>query len=145
MMAKVSGEIEIYLDCMQDTIFSAVPRSGSSASLRSPSTSLMKFTIVVRFSNSDSRQPPIRDLLVPLLVNPETENVNRLVTVSWLRNTIRDQVPAVANRRLRLIVDGRVLVRGGTLTHVDPALIANEAGASVRALAQRAQASHARA
>lgn len=69
----------------------------------------MKFTIVVRFSNSDSRQPPIRDLLVPLLVNPEAENVNRLVTVSWLRNTIRDQVPAVANRRLRLIVDGRVL------------------------------------
>lgn len=70
---------------------------------------IMKFTIVVRFSNSDSRQPPIQDLLVPLLINPETENVNRLVTVSWLRNTIRDQVPTIANRRLRLIVDGRVL------------------------------------
>ena len=69
----------------------------------------MKFSIVVRFSNSDSRQAPIRDLVVPPLINPETENVNRLVTVSWLRNTIRDQVPTIANRRLRLIVDGRVL------------------------------------
>lgn len=69
----------------------------------------MKFTIVVRFSVSDARQPPIRDLLVPLTINPDTDNINRLVTVSWLRNTIREQVSGIANRRLRLIVDGRVL------------------------------------
>lgn len=64
---------------------------------------------MVRFSHLDSRQAPVPDLTVPVSINTETENVNRLVTVSWLRNTIRDQVSAAANRRLRLIVDGRVL------------------------------------
>ncbi|EER35842.1 conserved hypothetical protein [Candida tropicalis MYA-3404] len=69
----------------------------------------MKITLVVRFINSLSASDQVPDLKIPIGINFDKDNVNRLVNVIWLKATIRKDVPQCANKRLRLIHNGRVL------------------------------------
>ncbi|KAL6454386.1 DSC3 DSC E3 ubiquitin ligase complex subunit 3 [Candida maltosa Xu316] len=69
----------------------------------------MKINLVIRFINSLSASEQVPDLPIPIGINFEKDNVNRLVNVIWLKTTIRSKVPQCANKRLRLIYNGRVL------------------------------------
>lgn len=69
----------------------------------------MKSSIIIRFTNTVSSDAPIRDLDIPLLINFDKDDVNRLVSAAWLKLIIRNRVPTCEHRRLRLIYNGRVL------------------------------------
>ncbi|RCK62684.1 hypothetical protein Cantr_09288 [Candida viswanathii] len=69
----------------------------------------MKITLVIRFINSLSASEQVPDLEIPIGINFDKDNVNRLVNVIWLKATIRKEVPQCTNKRLRLIHNGRVL------------------------------------
>lgn len=69
----------------------------------------MKYSFVIRFTNAQSGTEQIRDLRIPLGINFERDDINRLVNVVWIKNVIRDQVDQCRQRRLRMIYNGRVL------------------------------------
>lgn len=69
----------------------------------------MKLNIIIRFTNSLSASDQVTDLSIPLSINYDVDDVNKLVNVVWLKTTIRNKVPQCANKRLRLIYNGRVL------------------------------------
>lgn len=69
----------------------------------------MKSYIVIRFTNTVSTESEIRDLEIPLLINFDKDDVNRVVSATWLKLIIRNRVPSCERRRLRLIYNGRVL------------------------------------
>ncbi|EGW34150.1 uncharacterized protein SPAPADRAFT_59564 [Spathaspora passalidarum NRRL Y-27907] len=69
----------------------------------------MKFTLVIRFTNSESTSDQVHDLSIPLGINFERDDVNKLVTTNWIKSTIRSKVPQCRENRLRLIYNGRVL------------------------------------
>lgn len=69
----------------------------------------MKVTIVVRFTDADSGTEPFHDLELPLSINFERDDVNRLVNTLWLKQQIRSQRKDAEKRRIRLIYNGRVL------------------------------------
>lgn len=68
----------------------------------------MKRIIVVRFTNSNA-STQVNDLELPISINLERDDVNKLINVKWLRSTIRSKVRACSNKRLRFIYNGRVL------------------------------------
>lgn len=67
----------------------------------------MKFVIVIRISGTPDGNT--RDVEIPLSVNFERDDVNRMVSVQWLKSVVRGEIPFCTNRRLRLIFNGRVL------------------------------------
>lgn len=69
----------------------------------------MKYSFVIRFTNTQSGTEQIRDLKIPLGTNFERDDTNKLVNVVWIKNVIRGQVDQCRLRRLRLIYNGRVL------------------------------------
>lgn len=69
----------------------------------------MKYTIVIRFTSTSSSVQNVKDLSIPLSINFERDDVNKLVNVNWLKATIREKVNGCENKRLRLIYNGRVL------------------------------------
>lgn len=69
----------------------------------------MKVEIIVRFTDSDASGNQYSDLKIPLSINFERDDVNKLVNTSWFRLMIRSKAPATERRRLRLIYSGRVL------------------------------------
>lgn len=69
----------------------------------------MKSYIIIRFTNTVSTESEIRDLEIPLLINFDKDDVNRVVSATWLKLIIRNRVPSCERRRLRLIYNGRVL------------------------------------
>lgn len=69
----------------------------------------MKVEIVVRFTDSDSSSTQFSDLKIPLTINFDRDDVNKLVNTSWFRLMIRSKSPGTERRRLRLIYSGRVL------------------------------------
>lgn len=69
----------------------------------------MRLNVVIRFTNSLSASEQVPDLSIPLSINYDVDDVNKLVNVVWLKTTIRGKVPQCANKRLRLIYNGRVL------------------------------------
>lgn len=69
----------------------------------------MRLNVVIRFTNSLSASEQVPDLSIPLSINYNVDDVNKLVNVVWLKTTIRSKVPQCANKRLRLIYNGRVL------------------------------------
>lgn len=69
----------------------------------------MRLKVVIRFTNSLSASEQVPDLSIPLSINYDVDDVNKLVNVVWLKTTIRSKVPQCANKRLRLIYNGRVL------------------------------------
>ncbi|KAF6066833.1 hypothetical protein FOB64_004293 [Candida albicans] len=69
----------------------------------------MRLNVVIRFTNSLSASEQVPDLSIPLSINYDVDDVNKLVNVVWLKTTIRSKVPQCANKRLRLIYNGRVL------------------------------------
>lgn len=69
----------------------------------------MKYTIIIRFTSTKSSAKNLQDLKIPLSINFERDNVNRLINVTWLKATIRDRASDCGNKRLRLIYNGRVL------------------------------------
>ena len=69
----------------------------------------MRLNVVIRFTNSLSPSEQVPDLSIPLSINYDVDDVNKLVNVVWLKTTIRSKVPQCANKRLRLIYNGRVL------------------------------------
>lgn len=70
---------------------------------------MMKFNIAIRFTNTNSSAPNITDLVLPLTVNLDKDDINKLVSINWLKNSIRSSVEYCKDRRLRLIYNGRVL------------------------------------
>lgn len=70
---------------------------------------MMKFNIAIRFTNTNSSAPNIDDLVRPLTINLDKDDVNKLVSINWLKNSIRSSVEYCRDRRLRLIYNGRVL------------------------------------
>lgn len=69
----------------------------------------MKLTIVIRFTNSLTTNEQIKDLEIPISINLERDDVNRLVNVKWIKSLIRSKVPQCTRTRLRLIYNGKVL------------------------------------
>lgn len=69
----------------------------------------MRLKVVIRFTNSLSASEQVPDLSIPLSINYDVDDVNKLVNVVWLKTTIRSKIPQCANKRLRLIYNGRVL------------------------------------
>ncbi|RLV95430.1 Transmembrane protein [Spathaspora sp. JA1] len=69
----------------------------------------MKFTLVIRFTNSESGSTQVNDLTIPLGINFGKDDVNKLVTTNWIKSTIRTKVSQCRENRLRLIYNGRVL------------------------------------
>ena len=78
----------------------------------------MRLNVVIRFTNSLSASEQVPDLSIPLSINYDVDDVNKLVNVVWLKTTIRSKVPQCANKRLRLIYNGRVLNEKLTLKEV---------------------------
>lgn len=76
----------------------------------------MKSTIVIRFTRA-SGGGEIRDLEIPLLINFDKDDVNRLVSTPWLKLIIRNRVPECDKRRLRLIYNGKVLNKNTNYKH----------------------------
>ncbi|KAK6459092.1 DUF2407 C-terminal domain-containing protein [Scheffersomyces xylosifermentans] len=69
----------------------------------------MKFTLVIRFTDTSTSAQQVRDLEIPLSINFDKDDVNRLVSIKWIKNTIRSKVSQCSSNRLRLIYSGRVL------------------------------------
>lgn len=69
----------------------------------------MKFVIVIRFTGSFDGSDTAGDVEVPININFERDDVNRLISVQWLKKVIREKHPGCSKRRLRLIYNGRVL------------------------------------
>ncbi|CAK9437249.1 uncharacterized protein LODBEIA_P16270 [Lodderomyces beijingensis] len=69
----------------------------------------MKLKIIVRFTNSLSSTENLPDLTLPISVNFDKDNINKLITVNWLKGSIRSKSPQCNNKRLKLIYNGRVL------------------------------------
>lgn len=69
----------------------------------------MKSVIVVRFTDSHNATDTFRDLEIPVSINLDKDDVNRLVTTAWLKQQIRCHCQAANRRRVRLIYSGRVL------------------------------------
>ncbi|KAG2736715.1 hypothetical protein G9P44_000805 [Scheffersomyces stipitis] len=69
----------------------------------------MRFVLVIRFTDTSSSTQPVRDLDIPLAINFDKDDVNKLVSVKWIKSVIRARVPQAASSRLRLIYSGRVL------------------------------------
>lgn len=69
----------------------------------------MKVEIIVRFTDSSSANTQYKDLKIPLTINFERDDVNKLVNTSWFKLVIRSRAPGTERRRLRLIYSGRVL------------------------------------
>lgn len=69
----------------------------------------MKYSIIIRFTNTTASSRHVGDLHIPLSVSMERDEINKLVTAKWIKTTIRNQVPDCENKRLRLIYNGRVL------------------------------------
>lgn len=67
----------------------------------------MKIEVVIKFTSPGSQPAP--DLRIPLSVNPDKDDVNKLVSTSWIKLVIRSKMAWTAQRRLRLIYNGRVL------------------------------------
>lgn len=68
----------------------------------------MKIQLTVRFNNSEA-DSSLQDFTVPVSVNLERDDVNKLINTSWLKMMIRSKVKGTGRRRLRLIYNGRVL------------------------------------
>lgn len=73
------------------------------------SSSPMKSTIIVRYTDSAEGTERLEDLELPLSLNFERDDVNKLVNTAWLKLVIRSKSKAAERRRLRLIYNGRVL------------------------------------
>lgn len=68
----------------------------------------MKIQIKVRFNNFEAGST-IQDLNLPVSVNLQRDDVNKLINTSWLKLMIRSKVKGTERRRLRIIYNGRVL------------------------------------
>lgn len=68
----------------------------------------MKIAIVVRFTDSVSGNQ-LQDLVLPLSINFDKDDVNTLVSSMWIKEQIRAQREGTERRRIRLIYNGRVL------------------------------------
>ncbi|GEQ67782.1 hypothetical protein JCM33374_g1447 [Metschnikowia sp. JCM 33374] len=69
----------------------------------------MRISIVVRFSDSGAQSTQHPDLKLPLSINFDRDDVNKLINASWLKLMVRQHVEGTARRRLRLIYNGRIL------------------------------------
>lgn len=69
----------------------------------------MKLALVIRFTNALSSTEQIPDLSLPITINFEKDDINKLVNVLWLKACIRSKAAGCAKRRLKLIYNGRVL------------------------------------
>lgn len=69
----------------------------------------MKVNVVIRFTDPGAGSSVKEDLSIPLTINFERDDVNKLVNTSWFRTVIRGKVQGTQSRRLRLIYNGRVL------------------------------------
>ncbi|CUM62887.1 uncharacterized protein PRCAT00000446001 [Priceomyces carsonii] len=69
----------------------------------------MKYHLVIRFTSTTASSKQLKDLELPLVINTEKDDVNKLVSVRWLKSTIRSDVPECQSKRLRLIYNGRIL------------------------------------
>lgn len=69
----------------------------------------MKVEIIVRFTDSSESNTQFKDLKIPLTINFERDDVNKLINTSWFKLVIRSRAHGTERRRLRLIYSGRVL------------------------------------
>lgn len=69
----------------------------------------MKVEIIVRFTDSGNSSTQFKDLKIPLTINFDRDDVNKLVNASWFKLVIRSRAHGTERRRLRLIYNGRVL------------------------------------
>ncbi|KAI5954422.1 hypothetical protein KGF54_002197 [Candida jiufengensis] len=69
----------------------------------------MKFIIVIRFTNALSSNEQIQDLSLPISINFDKDDVNKLINTNWLKSSIRSKVSQCTTKRLKLIYNGRVL------------------------------------
>lgn len=69
----------------------------------------MKVTLNVRFTDAGAGSSRLEDLALPLSINFERDDVNKLVNTLWLKMMIRSKIQSTEMRRLRLIYNGRVL------------------------------------
>lgn len=69
----------------------------------------MQFIIAVRFTTPGEIKEQLKDLEIPISINFERDDVNRLINVNWLKFMVRSKVEVCSTRRLRLIYSGRVL------------------------------------
>lgn len=65
---------------------------------------------MIRFTNSWSSNQQVRDLEIPITINLEKDDVNKLVNTKWIKSVIRSKEPASCGKnRLRLLHNGRIL------------------------------------
>ncbi|KAI5962484.1 uncharacterized protein KGF55_003560 [Candida pseudojiufengensis] len=69
----------------------------------------MKLVIVIRFTNALSSHEQIPDLSLPITINLDKDDINKLINTSWIKSSIRNKVSQCSNKRLKLIYNGRVL------------------------------------
>ncbi|KAG7194747.1 uncharacterized protein KQ657_004426 [Scheffersomyces spartinae] len=69
----------------------------------------MQFTIIVRFTNTSASSSSLADLRIPISIGAERNQINGLITTSFLRLNIRNKYNQCCNRRLKLIYSGRIL------------------------------------
>ncbi|CAD1808341.1 hypothetical protein FOB58_000969 [Candida parapsilosis] len=69
----------------------------------------MRLVLVIRFTNALSSTEQIPDLSIPISINFDKDDVNKLISTTWLKSTIRSKLPQCSTKRLKLIYNGRVL------------------------------------
>ncbi|KAI5968244.1 hypothetical protein CANMA_002460 [Candida margitis] len=69
----------------------------------------MRLVLVIRFTNALSATEQIPDLSIPISINLDKDDVNKLINTTWLKASIRSKLPQCSTKRLKLIYNGRVL------------------------------------
>lgn len=69
----------------------------------------MRLELVIRFTNALSSTEQIPDLTIPISINFDIDDVNKLINTTWLKASIRSKLPQCSTKRLKLIYNGRVL------------------------------------
>ncbi|KAK6459973.1 DUF2407 C-terminal domain-containing protein [Scheffersomyces coipomensis] len=69
----------------------------------------MKWSLIIRFTNTVSSKDQVKDLDIPISVNFSKDDINKLINISWIKNIIRSRIKQCKSNRLRLIYNGRVL------------------------------------
>lgn len=69
----------------------------------------MKVLVNIRFTDSGAGSTRLEDLVLPLTIDFNKDDINKLVNTSWLKMMIRSKLKSTERRRLRLIYNGRVL------------------------------------
>lgn len=101
------NESRCNIEKAQRTKIKATPMSTTLAPQRK--NYKMRLELVIRFTNALTSTEQIPDLALPISINFDKDDVNKLINITWLKASIRNKLPQCSTKRLKLIYNGRVL------------------------------------